>query len=60
MGKDIRGEIMVKELSPKAKKHLRELAELQDEDVKFSIGISRKEYKLPYKKRKNRRLRNKK
>ena len=52
--------MMVKELSPKAKKHLRELAELQDENVKFSIGIGRKEYKLPYKKRKNRRLRNKK
>lgn len=46
--------------SPKAIKNIKELAELQDEDVKISIGIDGKEYKLPYKKHKNRRLRNKK
>lgn len=37
--------------SKKINKHLKKLAELQEDNLKISIGIGGKEYKLPYKKK---------
>ena len=42
----------IKGLPPGAMKNLKNLADMQTKDLKFSIGIGGKEYKLPFDNRK--------